>query len=135
MIIAIFYFKQFDIMVKIRNYNKKDQEQLINLLKRTNLYYPLLDTPEIFKKKIRRDRDSILVAEDYCKIVGTVFIIYDVWNPFIFHLGILPEYQRRGLGKKLMNEAERRIEKTGAKEITIFVTEHNNKVLNYYVRN
>ncbi len=119
-------------MVKIRNYNVKDSESLISLLKETRLYYPLLDKPEFFRKKIKKDKDSILVAEENEKVIGTVFIIYDAWNPFIFHLGVLPEYRSRGLGKKLMETAEKKIWKTGAKEITIFVTDDNKEVVDYY---
>jgi ribosomal protein S18 acetylase RimI-like enzyme len=51
----------------------------------------------------------MIVAVEDDKVVGTVFIIYDPWDSFVYHLGVHPNYQRRGIGSALMEEAEKRL--------------------------
>lgn len=119
-------------MIKIRYYKNKDFPQLEQLLKDTGIYYQALDKKNILKKKIDYDPESIIVAEDNKKICGTVFIIYDPWAPFIFHLGVHPDYQRKGLGSKLMEKAEGILKERGTIIPTLFVEEENQEVVDFY---
>ena len=118
--------------MQIRNYKDSDFPQLKKLLEDTNLYYKPLDKKEIFKKKIDYDQESIIIAEDNNKIIGTVFIIYDPWNSFVYHLGVHPDYRKLGLGNQLMDEAEKRLKARGMNRPTLFVEEDNEKVLEFY---
>jgi len=119
--------------IRLRNYKPKDFDKLLQVLKRAGVYYELLDTPKLLKKKIKKDPESIIVAEDDKKsVLGCVFTINDGWNPQIFHLAVDPKYQNKGLGKTLLKEAEKRLKGDGAKEITVFVEERNSKVLDFY---
>ncbi|MBI2579337.1 MAG: GNAT family N-acetyltransferase [Candidatus Aenigmarchaeota archaeon] len=84
------------------------------------------------RKKIKHDPESIIVAEEGGKIIGCVFIIYDPWSSFIYRLGVLPKYRRKGLGTKLMEEAERILKERGTNPITLFVREDNGEVIDFY---
>ena len=116
----------------LRNYNDKDFPNLIKLLEDSGLYYEPLDKRRILKRKIDYDSQSIIIAEEGHKVIGTVFTIYDPWNAFIYHLGVLPEHRKKGLGTILMNEAERRLKSRGINRPTIFVEEKNKGVLKFY---
>lgn len=118
--------------LKIRNYQDEDSSKLEQLLKDTGLYYEPLDKKEIFKKKIEYDPESIIIAEDNDKLVGTVFIIYDLWNSCIYHLGVHPDYRNKGIASKLMDEAEGRLKAKGIEKITLFVDEENHKAIDFY---
>lgn len=118
--------------LKIRNYQDNDSPKLEQLLKDTGLYYKSLDKKNIFKKKIEHDPDSIIIAEYNKKIVGTVFVIYDPWNSCIYHLGVHPDYRNKGIGNKLMDEAEKRLKAKGIEKITLFVDEENHKAIEFY---
>lgn len=118
--------------LKIRNYQDNDFNKLEQLLKDTGLYYESVDKKEIFKKKIEHDSESIIIAEDDDKIIGTVFIIYDPWNPCIYHLGVHPDYRNKGIGNKLMDEAEGRLIARGSEITTLFVDEENQKAIEFY---
>lgn len=116
----------------IRNYKDNDSRKLEHLLKDVGLYYKHLDKRKIFKKKIEYDPESIIVAEDGDKLIGTVFIIYDPWNSCIYHLGVHPDYRNKGVATKLMDEAEGRLKARGVERITLFAGEENNRAVKFY---
>ncbi len=118
--------------MQLRNYTDADFPGLEELLKATGIHYAPLDKREIFKKKIEHDPASIIVAEDGKRIVGTVFIIYDPWNPFIYHLGVHPDCRGQGLANRLMDEAERRLKARGTDRPTLFVEEGKEQVVEFY---
>ncbi|MEK6952225.1 MAG: GNAT family N-acetyltransferase [Nanoarchaeota archaeon] len=118
--------------MQIRNYQDQDFQRLVELLKATENYYEPLDTRENLKIKIGHDPNSIIVLEDDNKLVGTVFICYDPWCSFIYHLSVHPNYQKKGLGSKLMDEAEKRLKEAGIRRPTLFVTEKNQQVIEFY---
>lgn len=118
--------------MKLRNYQDADFAKLEELLKITNLFYEPLDKREILKRKIEHDPQSIIVLEDGKKLIGTVFMIYDPWNSFVYHLGVHPDYRMQGLGNKLMDEVEGRLKKRGVDRPTLFVEEENQQVLEFY---
>ena len=118
--------------MEIRDYTDSDFPELERLLKETKIYYEPLDKRYIFKKKIEHDPESIIVAYESGKIVGTVFIIYDPWNSFVYHLAVDPEFSGKGLGNKLMDEAEKRLKTRGMDRPTLFVEEENGQVIEFY---
>lgn len=120
--------------MKFRDYQEKDFQELKQLLISTNVFYEPLDTQEIFRKKIEHDPESIILAVEDDKVIGTVFIVYDPWNSFIFRLGVHPNYQGRGIANALMEEAEQRLKSRGMVRPTLFVEEDNTEVLGFYKR-
>lgn len=116
----------------IRNYKDDDSSKLEQLLKDIGIYYEPLDKKDIFKKKVEHDPESIILAEDDDKLIGTVFIIYDPWHSCVYHLGVHPDYRNEGIANKLMNEAEKRLKARGIEKVTLFVEEENSKVVDFY---
>jgi len=118
--------------MEIKNYQDEDFPQLEELLKDTGVYYEPLDKRDIFSRKIEQDPESIIIAEDSGRLVGTVFIIYDPWTSFVYHLGVHQDYRGQGLANRLMNEAERRLKARGMNRATLFVEEENPGVIDLY---
>jgi ribosomal protein S18 acetylase RimI-like enzyme len=118
--------------MQLRNYTDADFPELEELLKATGVYYEPLDKRQTFKKKIEHDPASIIVAEDAERIVGAVFIIYDPWESFIYHLGVLPDYRGQGLANRLMDEAEKRLKMRGMNRPTLFVEEGKEEIVEFY---
>jgi ribosomal protein S18 acetylase RimI-like enzyme len=95
--------------MNLRNYQDADFPGLDEVLKASGIYCEPLDQRHTFQRKIEHDPTSMIVAVEDDKVVGTVFIIYDPWDSFVYHLGVHPNYQRRGIGSALMEEAEKRL--------------------------
>lgn len=109
----------------IRNSTPDDLLSIVALLKATNLYWEVADTPEAFFKKIQHDHESVLVLEENDTIIGAVFFIYDPWISFIWHLVIDPTYQGKGLAWLLVEEVEHRLRARGTTSIVGYVAPSN----------
>ena len=118
--------------IQIRNYKEAEFPQFEQLLKDIGIYYEPLDRRDILKKKIEHDPEAILVAEENGRSIGTVFILYDSWCSFVYHLRVHPDYRRQGVSNKLMGEAERILKARGINRPTLFVEEDNKQVVEFY---
>lgn len=116
----------------LRDYQDPDFDQLITLLKDAGTFYEPCDRKEVFSKKIEIDPGSIIIAEEDGLVLGTVFIIYDPFQSFVYHLSVHPGYQRKGVGGRLMDEAEKRLKGKGVHRPTLFVEEENSEVVAFY---
>ena len=102
------------------------------------------DTREEVAKKLQRDPDSFLVAEDdehpsplgsrsgLLRIIGTVIGGYDGRRGLIYHLAVDRAYRKRGIGKMLMDEVERRMIAKGCLRAYLLVRRDNEDVIEFY---
>jgi len=120
--------------INIRNYTVDDYGSVKQLLVNRGLYYEPFDSPERLSEKISRDPKSILVATEAERVVGTVRLMEDGSMAFIFRLAVNPEYRNRGIGRNLMEEAERELFRRGYIEANILVEEENSGLQEYYER-
>ena len=120
--------------MKIRNYKDEDFPQLIKLLEESGVIWKLTDNRESLNKKIEFEPESIIVAEEEGKIIGTIFLIFDPWCSFIHHAAVDKDYRRKGIGDILGQMAEQRLKARGAKVVCGFVKEGNPELLEIYKR-
>jgi ribosomal protein S18 acetylase RimI-like enzyme len=90
------------------------------------------DTRDEIVKKLQRDPDLFLVAEDGGKIIGTVIGGYDGRRGMIHHLAVDQAYRQRGIGKMLMDEVERRMKAKGCLKAYLLVKRGNEDVVEFY---
>ena len=119
-------------MAKIRFYKDSDYEEVIIVLKEGNLFDTVWESRENLKRKIGRDSESILVAEEDGKIVACVFLVEDGWSAFIWRLSVRKNYRKKGIGSQLMEEVEKIAKKRKNKEISLFVDENNIPLEEWY---
>ncbi len=119
-------------MPTLRNYLPSDYLAVKKNLEEGDLFYDKTDTPEALQRKIERDPESIIVAEEEGEVVGNVFLVEDGWMPWIFRLAVRQDYQERGIGSLLMDEAERRLKARGYGLIGLFVNESHPDVQEWY---
>jgi len=89
---------------------------LIHVLwQRAGLWMRPSDGPEATALKLERDPGLFLVARDgKGAIVGAVMGGWDGRRAYVYHLAVLPERLREGIGGLLMDELEERFRKLGA---------------------
>lgn len=90
------------------------------------------DTPEEIKKKLLRDPDLFLVAEDHGEIVGTVIGGFDGRRGLIYHLAVSASFRGQGFGSLLMNEVEARLRAKGCIRCYLLVTTDNPEAMRFY---
>ncbi len=92
------------------------------------------DTREEIAKKLQRDPDLFLVAEENGKIIGTVLGGYDGRRGLVYHLAVAESCRGNGLGTALMNELESRLKAKGCYKYYLLVTPDNLGVMVFYRR-
>jgi ribosomal protein S18 acetylase RimI-like enzyme len=92
------------------------------------------DEPKEIEKKIARDPDLFLVAEENERIIGSVIGGYDGRRGLLYHLAVALDHRKRGVGTLLLNEVERRLQEKGCLKCYLMVTLDNPEVERYYER-
>jgi ribosomal protein S18 acetylase RimI-like enzyme len=96
-------------------------ERVLDLWRRADAIPSATDTVEELQRLVRADPGALLVAEDDGAIVGSVIAGWDGWRGSIYRLAVTPERRRRGLARRLVTEAERRLAARGALRLTALV--------------
>jgi len=119
-------------MAIIKFYKDSFYEDVKQILQESNLYDETWEARKNLKHKIKRDPQSILIAEEDNKIVGCVFIVEDGWNAFIWRLCVKKSCRKKGVGLLLMQKAEEIVKNRGIKEASLFVGSKNDSLKEWY---
>lgn len=121
---------------KVRDYQVSDYEEVKkNLLDQQDMFDPVWDSEKSLNREIERDSDFIVVAEIDGKVVGNVFL-GNWWGhgSWIFHLAVRKGYKGRGIAAQLMDEAEDRLRRKGAREVALFVDVNYPETREFYAK-
>jgi ribosomal protein S18 acetylase RimI-like enzyme len=116
----------------IRPFRLEDAEPVVALWGRCDLIRPTNDPRKDIARKLKVRGDLFLVAENADGIVGTIMIGYEGHRGWINYLAVAPEQRRRGLGRKLMAEAEQRLRAEGCPKINLQVRKRNVEAVRFY---
>jgi ribosomal protein S18 acetylase RimI-like enzyme len=90
------------------------------------------DEKEEIAKKIQRDPDLFLVAEDTNKIVGTVIGGFDGRRGMMYHLAVEGGYRNKGIGTLLVEKLEQKLIEKGCLRYYLLVTKDNHEAISFY---
>ncbi len=108
--------------MEIRDFRPDDVETLVNILKANQQYgHPDIDGPEAMLQVNQCDAAEFLVAEEDGLVIGMVRGTYDGSRAIIYLASVHPHYQRRGVGRALVQEIARRFQARGAGSISVIV--------------
>lgn len=113
---------------------EEDLEAVLRLWARSGpgLQLSQSDRPEELRKKLRRDPDLFLVAEEDGRLIGTVLGGYDGRRGLVYHLSVDERFRRQGLGQALMEELEQRMRDKGCLKAYLLVTRRNRGAVEFY---
>lgn len=106
--------------MQIRNYSQTDYEQLISLYKQSDQFKfdEVTDSEAGLARKVEKDPDSLLIAEEEGKIVGSVSIIEDGRIALLFRLIADPNTTNKDeILKALVEKAEAIVKARGYLEM------------------
>jgi ribosomal protein S18 acetylase RimI-like enzyme len=119
---------------EIVKYNQDYQKALIELWKKCNLIVPQNDPIEDIQKKLEFQPDLLLIALLDAKLIGSVMVGYEGHRGWLNYLAVLPDYQKRGYGRKLVERAITELEKLGCLKLNVQIRESNNVAMRFYRR-
>ena len=93
------------------------------------------DSREELLEYLARNPGLSRVAEENGTLVGAVLCGHDGRRGWIYHLAVLPAYRGRGIGKLLLDDCVRGLERAGIKRALILVYRDNPLGQKFWLRN
>jgi ribosomal protein S18 acetylase RimI-like enzyme len=120
--------------VQIRPFHTYDEQQVIRIWQECGLIRPQNDPHKDIRRKLAVRPDLFLVGVLDGQIVATVMAGYEGHRGWLNYLGVLPAYQKRGLARAIVTEAERLLRLEGCPKINLQVRTTNREVIEFYRR-
>ena len=112
--------------ISIRAFSIDDYEAAVELWKRVEgIEIAEGDDRESVAQFLARNPGLSRVATDGSVTVGVALCGHDGRRGHIYHLAVDPAYQRRGVGKRLLDECLEGLRRTGVKRAIIMVADDN----------
>jgi ribosomal protein S18 acetylase RimI-like enzyme len=120
--------------MRIRPYAAGDETAVIALWENCRLTRPWNDPRKDIARKLAVQPELFLVGVLGDAIVATVMAGYEGHRGWVNYLAVSPEHQRKGLGKTLMREVEKRLMERGCPKLNVQVRATNSEALQFYRR-
>ncbi len=120
--------------MEIRCFRPEDEPSVVALWKRCDLVRPWNDPHRDICCKSTVNPEWFLVGLVDGEIVATVMAGYEGHRGWLNYLAVAPEFQRRGLARQVVTEAERLLRKSGCPKINLQIRTSNQAVIEFYHR-
>jgi len=116
----------------IRPFVPTDADAVVALWTAAGLTRPWNDPYADIERKLRVQPELFLVASTPVSVVGAVMAGYDGHRGWLYYLASDPTRRREGIGRALVDEAERRMLAMGCPKVQLMVRPGNEAVLAFY---
>jgi ribosomal protein S18 acetylase RimI-like enzyme len=125
--------------MNIRAFQDKDESAVIALWHTCGLTRPWNDPAQDIARKRSVQPDLFLVAEasddgNAARIIASAMFGYEGHRGWVNYLAVAPDWQRRGLARRLMAEGESRLTAIGCPKLSLQVRAGNTQALDFYRR-
>lgn len=93
---------------------------------------PQNDPVEDIQRKLVFQPDLFFVALLDGKVIGSIMVGYEGHRGWMNYLAVLPEHQRRGYGRKLVEKAVDELKRLGCLKVNLQVRRSNVSVVEFY---
>lgn len=120
------------MQIELRPFQADDTDQTVALWQACGLTRPWNDPYKDIRRKLDEDPLLFRVAVYDTQVIGSVMAGFDGHRGWIYYLAVLPQYQSRGLGKRLVKDAEARLHAIGCPKIQLMIRQENTAVSAFY---
>jgi len=113
-------------------YSPKFQDAVVDLWRKCNLIVSQNDPVEDIRKKVDFQPELFFVGLLNGKVIGSIMVGYEGHRGWMNYLAVLPEFQRHGYGRKLVQKAEDELKRTGCLKLNLQVRKSNTSVIDFY---
>lgn len=75
---------------------------------------------------------ALLAAVVEGELVGTIIATWDGWRASIYRLAVRPAYRRRSIARTLLAEAERSLQRAGARRVNVIVLNETEPAIGFW---
>jgi len=116
----------------IRNYSESDKKDIIQLWQDCGLIVPWNDPQRDIERKLSVQPELFLIGLINDTIIATAMVGYEGHRGWVNYLAVEPKFQRQGVGKQMMEEAEHRLLNLGCPKIQVQMRNTNAGVIKFY---
>ncbi len=120
--------------MEIRPFEERDKASVVQLWIDCGLVVSWNNPDHDIQRKLKVQPELFLVAHSGGQIIATVMAGYEGHRGWINYLAVLPQHQRSGIGRRMMDEAERRLHAAGCPKINLQVRSSNAAIIEFYKR-
>ncbi len=121
--------------IQLRPFTPSDQTSLIDLWNNVFPNPRAHNLPQrIIAEKCAVQAGLLLLAVQNDRVIGSIIAGYDGHRGWLNLVAVLPEYQRQGVGKQLVEYAFEKLSAAGCSKVNIQIREGNEAVITFYQR-
>lgn len=113
-------------------YEARHEEALIDLWGKCDLIVPQNDPVEDIQRKLAFQPELFFIALLDGQLIGSVMVGYEGHRGWLNYLAVLPSFQGRGYGRRLVNRAIAELGKLGCLKVNLQVRKSNTQVIEFY---
>ncbi len=118
--------------LQVRSFEHGDEIAVVKMWDNCGLIVPWNNPHLDIERKLKVAPDMFLVGCLNGRIIATVMAGYEGHRGWINYLAVQPEFRRKGLGRRMMQEAENRLRTAGCPKINLQVRRSNVSVIDFY---
>ena len=118
----------------IRQYLPADEAAVMGLWQRCGLLHPANNPGRDIERKLKVNPELFLVGLLDGEIAATVMGGYEGHRGWANYLAVAPEYQKKGLGRQMMEALEKRLMAMGCPKLNLNIRTSNTGVIQFYER-
>jgi ribosomal protein S18 acetylase RimI-like enzyme len=118
--------------MKFRSFNPSDEAAVVQLWRDCGLVVPWNDPHKDVQRKLKVQPEMFLVGCSGERVIATVMAGYDGHRGWINYLAVHPDLQLTGIGRRIMEEAEKSLRAMGCPKINLQVRSSNTAVIEFY---
>jgi ribosomal protein S18 acetylase RimI-like enzyme len=116
----------------VRRFQHTDTDAVVELWQQCGLTRPWNNPYEDIALKMDFQPELFFVGTIDDQVVAVVMAGYEGHRGWIQYLGVSPDYQRQGIGSRIIMVAERALRQLGCVKINLQVRETNQAVIAFY---
>lgn len=116
----------------IRELTAADRDAATGLWEDAGLTRPWNEPASDFDRALSGPTSAVLGALDAGELAATVMVGHDGHRGWVYYLAVQPDERRRGLGRRMMREAELWLRERGAVKLNLMVRDSNPAALDFY---
>jgi len=119
--------------INIRPYSTSDESDILKLWISYKLVVPQNDPIKDIECKLNTQPELFLLVGTLSdNVVASVMGGYDGHRGWIYYLAVEPEYQKQGIGRRMVDEIEQKLKGIGCQKLNLQVRTSNTSAITFY---
>ena len=120
------------INMKIEKFEMQHYQETVELWRKVGIGIGSSDTKDEVEAVLTRNPNLFLIGKKDGKIISSVIGTSDGRRGYVHHLAVDPSYQKKGYGKKIMEELIEIFRDMKVHKIHLLIQKTNRKVVKFY---